>query len=337
MGGDATFGAPGGGPGGRVVTVVCGFPARVVRVLQLLLRRVRVHAVVVQLVVDSLAVVFPYGGRLQASPGAVLLVVFGAFECVCVPKAERAYVWCGLHWCKVVFCGTDRGFSRTVLCSFLVAVALPSRPRCIAWLPYVLVRFPRTVCCCPGEHFSQDCFVLAFVVAVLPQSLRCAVGLAGAFWRVFPERCLGGSSGGSPKTCLHCFCSSTCCSVLSDSLCCLVVGLCILVKVLPKIALCRSWWRFSPKLLLVVLVVAALSLCRDELPMLLVGLSVLQSAWALSSRCSVFCALLGANVVVALWKLSAFCVLLLWVSGGESPSVGPMSSQAVGADACAAP
>ncbi|MQM00457.1 hypothetical protein Taro_033192 [Colocasia esculenta] len=54
--------------------------------------------------------------------------------------------------------------------------------RCIAWLPYVLVRFPRTICCCPGEGFSQDCFVLVSAVAVLPQSLRCAVGLAGAFW-----------------------------------------------------------------------------------------------------------------------------------------------------------
>ncbi|MQL99628.1 hypothetical protein Taro_032353 [Colocasia esculenta] len=59
--------------------------------------------------------------------------------------------------------------------------------RCIAWLPCVLVRFPRTVCCCSGEGFSQDCFVLVSTVAVLPQSLRCAVGLAGAFWRVFPR------------------------------------------------------------------------------------------------------------------------------------------------------
>ncbi|MQM14609.1 hypothetical protein Taro_047543 [Colocasia esculenta] len=32
--------------------------------------------------------------------------------------------------------------------------------------------------------------------------LRYAVVLAGAFWRVFLERCLGGSGGGSPRTCL---------------------------------------------------------------------------------------------------------------------------------------
>ncbi|MQM18638.1 hypothetical protein Taro_051633 [Colocasia esculenta] len=175
----------------------------------------------------------------------------------------------------------------------------------------------RLVALCSGEVFPEP-----FVVVL---SLRCAVGLAGVFWRVFPERCLGGYGGGSPRTYLRCFYSSACCSVLSDSLCCLVIGLCILVKVLPRIAHChfwwrfflgvlcvcfgpplccpcglkcvvwlgcilarfsqdgswRFWWRFSPKLLRVVLVVTALSLCRDELSLLLVGLSVLQSAWAL--------------------------------------------------------
>ncbi|MQL93779.1 hypothetical protein Taro_026423 [Colocasia esculenta] len=46
-------------------------------------------------------------------------------------------------------------FEVFVVC--LVAVALPSRLRCIAWLPCVLVRFPRTIGCCPGEVHSQDC------------------------------------------------------------------------------------------------------------------------------------------------------------------------------------
>ncbi|MQL84977.1 hypothetical protein Taro_017503 [Colocasia esculenta] len=63
-------------------------------------------------------------------------------------------------------------------------------------------------------------------------------------------------------------------------------GLCILVKVLPRIALCRFWWRFSPKLLRVISVVAALSLCRDELSLLPVGLFALQSAWALPVKAS---------------------------------------------------
>ncbi|MQM05788.1 hypothetical protein Taro_038602 [Colocasia esculenta] len=107
-----------------------------------------------------------------------------------------------------------------------------------------------TVCCCPGEGFSRDRFALVSVVAVLPQSLRYAasVGLAGAFWRVFPERCLGGSGGGSPRTGLCCFCSSACCGVLSNGPCRWVVHpgegssqdrpLSLLVEVLPRSALC---------------------------------------------------------------------------------------------------
>ncbi|MQM15635.1 hypothetical protein Taro_048582, partial [Colocasia esculenta] len=34
---------------------------------------------------------------------------------------------------------------------WLVAIALPSRLRCITWLPCVLVRFSRIIGCCPGE------------------------------------------------------------------------------------------------------------------------------------------------------------------------------------------
>ncbi|MQL71277.1 hypothetical protein Taro_003577 [Colocasia esculenta] len=153
---------------------------------------------------------------------------------------RESCVWPNLGWwswhCAVLFRCLVVPCCRTVLCSFLVAVALPSRLRRIAWLPCILVRFPRTICCCPSESFSQDCFALVSAVSVLPQSLRCAVGLAGAFWRVFPERCHGGSGGGSPRACLRCFCSSACCSVLS-------VGssqdrpLLILAEVLPRSAL----------------------------------------------------------------------------------------------------
>ncbi|MQM06818.1 hypothetical protein Taro_039646, partial [Colocasia esculenta] len=46
------------------------------------------------------------------------------------------------------------------------------------------------------------------------------------------------------------------------------------------------WWRFSPRLLRVILVVVALSLCGDELSLFPVGLSWLQSAWALSVKVS---------------------------------------------------
>ncbi|MQL93426.1 hypothetical protein Taro_026071 [Colocasia esculenta] len=165
--------------------------------------------------------------------------------------------------------------------------------------------------------------VLALLATPLLLGLRSAIGLAGVFWRVLPERCLGGSGRGSPRTGLRCFCSSACCSVLSDGQCCFVVGLCILVKIFPRIALCRFWWRFfpgvlcvcfgpplccpcgskcavrlgcilvrfsqdgswrfwwrfSPKLFHVVLVVASLSLCRDELSSLPVFLVKALCTW----------------------------------------------------------
>ncbi|MQL74184.1 hypothetical protein Taro_006522 [Colocasia esculenta] len=189
----------------------------------------RVRAIVARLALDSLAVVFPYGGHLQASLGAVLLVVFGAFEHVCIAKAERACVWCGLHRSRVVVCGA--GALRAVLRRWLSTETLVYG------------------CCQPGAGWlwALNCFTLVSAVAVLPQSLRCAVGLAG----FFPERCLGGSGGGSPRTGLCCFCSSACCSVLSDGSCCLVVwvvhsGECssqdrplsLLVEVLPRSASC---------------------------------------------------------------------------------------------------
>ncbi|MQL74581.1 hypothetical protein Taro_006949 [Colocasia esculenta] len=56
----------------------------------------------------------------------------------------------------------------------------------------------------------------------------------------------------------------------------------LLAEVLPRSALCS----FSPELLRVILVVAALSLCRDELSLLPVGLSMLQSACALPVKAS---------------------------------------------------
>ncbi|MQL77267.1 hypothetical protein Taro_009673, partial [Colocasia esculenta] len=96
-----------------------------------------------------------------------------------------------------------------------------------------------------GLSRSEVCFVLISAVAVLPQSLRCAVGLAGAFWRVF--------LGTVP--------SWFCWEFSQDRLALLAAvfslmvrvvwsfGLCILMKVLPRIALCRFWWRFFPGVL----------------------------------------------------------------------------------------
>ncbi|MQM04962.1 hypothetical protein Taro_037766 [Colocasia esculenta] len=266
-------------------------------------------------------------------------------------------------------------------------VVLVSGYYCIA----LLVEVHRLVALCSGEVsqnrlFSQNC-ALVVLVEVLPglAYVVSAVLLAAVF---------------SLKVCV----------VWS-------FGLCVLVKVLPRIALCCFWRRFFPGVLCVRFGPPLCCLCglkcviwlgcvlvrfsqdgswrfwwRVELSLLPVGLSVLQSAWAFPVK--VLCAWLMrwpaclvshfqvsrlswwdfvcphglgglllsqhaltdggqvelvvplvlsfpcgivANVVVALLKLSAFRVFLLWVSGGESPTVGPVSSRAVGAVVCAAP
>ncbi|MQL85067.1 hypothetical protein Taro_017583, partial [Colocasia esculenta] len=87
---------------------------------------------------------------------------------------------------------------------------------------------------------SALCWLVVNSGELLPEFFSVGSGrscdrLGGAFWRVFPELCLGGSGGGSPKTCLRCFYSSACCSVFSDGPCCWPFGLCMLVKVLPRI------------------------------------------------------------------------------------------------------
>ncbi|MQM13179.1 hypothetical protein Taro_046102 [Colocasia esculenta] len=150
--------------------------------------------------------------------------------------------------------------------------------RCIAWLPGVL-------------------------------GLRCAVGLTGAFWRAFPERCLGGSGGVSPRTGLHCFCSSACCSVLSDGPCCLVIELCVLVKVLPRITLYLA------------IEVVLLALARQGVAVVFAPLaaeSVLRVLW----RVPFGGPWAGADVACcALFRLVVLCV---WLFGGslvKSPSL----------------
>ncbi|MQM06898.1 hypothetical protein Taro_039730 [Colocasia esculenta] len=155
-----------------------------------------------------------------------------------------------------------------------------------------------------SEGFFQDYSMLVSAVAMLPQGLRYVIDLAGAFWLV----------------------SQNC-------------ALVVLVEVLPGPACVVS----------TVLLAAVFSLKRalpDDglvsvvgvwLAVLLMEVSILRCGFASHSRCSVFCVLFGADVVVALSKLSAFRVLLLWVSSGESPLVGPVLPRAVDAVVCAAP
>ncbi|MQL75374.1 hypothetical protein Taro_007745 [Colocasia esculenta] len=286
----------------------------------------RVHAMVAQLAVDSLVVVFPYGGRLQTSPGAVLLVVFDAFDCLCIAKAERAYVWRGLHRCRVVACGTALRHLFVVVVG-LVLAGCELWLRCIAWLPCVLVRFPRTIFYCPvrsGEFSQSSALVvlvevlpgpacdrpLSLLVEVLPRNALCS------FWTtvVLPLwfevcRLVGLRSG----------------EVLPGQL------LALLVEVLPKCMLdCAS--ACALEAFHVVVLVFGLSIGRDRggaSCSCALGIRCVLLLPMRQSQCSVFCVLLGADIVVALLKLSAFRVLLLWVSGGESPSMGPVALSVV--------
>ncbi|MQM04719.1 hypothetical protein Taro_037523 [Colocasia esculenta] len=74
---------------------------------------------------------------------------------------------------------------------WLIAIALPSRLRCIAWLLCVLVQFPRTVGCCPGEICSQDYFGLVSADCCATSGLRYAAIVFGLrSGDVFPERLL---------------------------------------------------------------------------------------------------------------------------------------------------
>ncbi|MQL99876.1 hypothetical protein Taro_032605, partial [Colocasia esculenta] len=90
------------------------------------------------------------------------------------------------------------------------------------------------------------------------EGLRSAVRLAGAFWRVFPKRCLSGSGGGSPRTYLRVlgvhFGLPLCC--LYGLKCVVWLG-CVLVR-FSQDGSWRFWWRFSTELPYVVLVVVFL-------------------------------------------------------------------------------
>ncbi|MQM22779.1 hypothetical protein Taro_055837 [Colocasia esculenta] len=147
----------------------------------------------------------------------MLLVVFGAFKCVCVAKAERACLWCGLHRRRVVVCGIGGRCLCLVGCPFVIGVCavvvmcvvscLCAIVRCSLLGRHSLVRCTRSLSLLvlAEVRFPQNCVVLDYftlvsVVAVLPQNLRCAVGLAGAFW-FFPGSPFVASGGGSSQEC----------------------------------------------------------------------------------------------------------------------------------------
>ncbi|MQL97167.1 hypothetical protein Taro_029851 [Colocasia esculenta] len=175
---------------------------------------------------------FPAGFKceLQESVAAVAVVNFGdvlpEFFSVGSGGSEVSVVW-------------------------LVAVVLPSRLRCIAWFPCVLVMFSQIGWLLSWCVSQNGALVVLVEVLPGPACVASTVLLTAVFSRMVHVVWL--------------------------------FGLCVLVKVLPRIAPCRFWHRTtlgafgggSPQSCpVVVLVVAALSLCRDELSLLPAGLPV---------------------------------------------------------------
>ncbi|MQL93654.1 hypothetical protein Taro_026301 [Colocasia esculenta] len=154
----------------------------------------RVRAVAARLALDSLAVVFLVW-RTLASQSSLVGCPLVVGVCVVIVVFGLVFL------CAVVCCARDAELSRCLACC--VAPLVERCDTCLwllsawRWLVVnsskVLLEFFSI-----GSGGNEDRFALVSAVAVLPQSLRYAasVGLAGAFWRVFPERCLGGSGGG---------------------------------------------------------------------------------------------------------------------------------------------
>ncbi|MQM03318.1 hypothetical protein Taro_036097 [Colocasia esculenta] len=193
-------------------------------------------------------------------------------------------------------------------------------------LVLVEVRLPQNcvvlISGCCGVDLWVEASVVWLVAIALPRGLKyAAVVLAVVFWWVFPERRLGGSGGDR---------------------------------------LLAFWVEVPPASSLVfVLLVAALSLCGDELSLFPIGLSMLQSTWVLSVKDRevgfISCALwalpngglvsaMGVWLVVLLWKCQSHlvvfpCVWKIFVVRVSFPCLplvarGGGAGRAVGAVSC---
>ncbi|MQM22437.1 hypothetical protein Taro_055489 [Colocasia esculenta] len=240
------------------VREVCGFPARFVCVLQVgcscccvtcvvsvVARCVR--AVVAQLAVESLAVVFTMwrtvaGKSRCGAPGRLRRI-----GCVCAVVAERACVWCSLHRCRVVVCGTGRSVFALLVVPYCWGVCCVGcvcgllsvlyYALCSAWSSLLLGLSRCSMCrvallveCCDtclwllsawcwlvvSSGSSQD-RPLSLLVEVLPRSALCSFRTTVVLPLWFEVCCLVGLHSGE---------------VLPERL------LVLLVEVLPKAALC---------------------------------------------------------------------------------------------------
>ncbi|MQL92754.1 hypothetical protein Taro_025383 [Colocasia esculenta] len=84
-----------------------------------------------------------------------------ACSCGCVAKAERAYVWCGLHWCRVDAGGSGRRCPCLVGCALVVGVCavlvvfLASR----AWAQLCAVLYSVGVIARAKKVFRVPCYI----------------------------------------------------------------------------------------------------------------------------------------------------------------------------------
>ncbi|MQM15688.1 hypothetical protein Taro_048639, partial [Colocasia esculenta] len=108
---------------------------------------------------------------------------------------------------------------------WLVANALPSRLRCIAWLPCVLVRFSELLVVVLVRFALRTNDALVVLVEVLPEPVvllplsvvfSLLVVCLGGVLVMVPRTALGALGGGSSQSCLVCF--AGCCSLGGDEL-----------------------------------------------------------------------------------------------------------------------
>ncbi|MQM07967.1 hypothetical protein Taro_040816 [Colocasia esculenta] len=130
----------------------------------------RVRAVAAWVALDSLAVVFPVwrtiaGKSKRGAPGLFPVgLVEGVLALLAIP----------------LLLGLLRHLSVVVVGLVLVGCGL----WCIAWLPCVLVRFPRTICYCPvrsGDFSQNDALVVLVEVLLGPACVASIVLLAAVF------------------------------------------------------------------------------------------------------------------------------------------------------------
>ncbi|MQM19188.1 hypothetical protein Taro_052188, partial [Colocasia esculenta] len=296
-----------------------------------------VHAVGAWLALDSLEVVFLVWRTLASQSSLVLTGCELWLRCIAwLPCVLVELVWLvrfGGFFPEQCLGGSGGGSSRTGLRSSqdrplsLLLEVLPKSASCLFRATVVLLLWfevCRLVGLCSGEVLPEQ--LLALLVEVLPRAASryfgCVVPLAVHLAAALANLSYGGlvSAIGVLRAVLLMGASVSRCGFASR-----VWKRLVRVSFLCFSSVARGgdaplWCCVAEAGLLVQALFRCVFDCASACAL-----------EAFHSRCSMFRVLLGADVVVALLeKLSTFRVLLLWVSGRESPSVGHVSSRAIG-------